>query len=97
MILHTVAFRLKHESGSDAEADFLKAGGALAELAMVHNFKTYKQTSEKNDFDFGFSMEFATVADYQAYSEHPMHVDFVTNRWIPEVADFLELDYEELP
>ena len=96
MILHTVAFRLKHQRGSEAEVDFLKAGAALAELAMVHNFRSYKQTSEKNELDFGFSMEFATLADYRAYNEHPMHVGFVTNRWIPEVADFLELDYEEL-
>jgi hypothetical protein len=87
---------LKHERGSEAEADFLKTGSALAELSMVRNFKSYKQTSEKNEFDFGFSMEFATQEDYQAYNEHPMHTDFVSNRWIPEVADFLELDYEEL-
>ena len=96
MILHTVAFRLKHQHGSEAETDFLKAGSALANLSMVQNFKCYKQTSEKNDFDFGFSMEFATLADYQAYSQHPMHVEFVSNRWIPEVVDFLELDYEDL-
>ncbi len=96
MILHTVAFKLKHEQGSEAETAFLKAGNTLVDLPMVRNFKCYKQTSQQNDFDFGFSMEFATLEDYQAYNEHPMHVDFVSNRWIPEVADFLELDYEEL-
>ena len=96
MILHTVAFKLKHERGSEAETNFLKAGNALANLPMIQNFKCYKQTSQKNDFDFGFSMEFATYADYKAYNENPQHVDFVSSRWIPEVEDFLELDYEEM-
>lgn len=96
MIIHSVSFRLKHEPGSPAEEDFLRAANALAGLPMVQNFRCYKQTSSKNDFDFGLSMEFETQAEYDAYSNHPVHTDFVTNRWIPEVVDFLELDYEEL-
>ena len=96
MILHTVAFKLSHERGSEAEKDFLQAGMTLADLPMVLNFKCYKQTSSKNDFDFGFSMEFATQTDYEAYSNHPVHTEFVSSRWIPEVVEFLELDYEEL-
>ena len=63
---------------------------------MVRNFKCFKQTSKKNGFDFGFSMEFATQEDYRAYKEHPTHADFVSNRWFREVVDFLELDYEEM-
>ena len=96
MIIHTVTFRLKHERGSQAETEFLQAANTLADLSMVRNFKCYKQTSPKNEFDFGLSMEFETQADYDAYSNHPTHDDFVANRWIPEVVDFLELDYEEL-
>ena len=96
MILHTVAFKLKHERGSEAETAFLEAGNTLADLPMVRNFRCYKQTSQKNEFEFGFSMEFASLEDYQAYNVHPVHVDFVSRRWIPEVSDFLELDYEEL-
>ena len=96
MIIHTVTFRLKHERGSQPETEFLQAATALAGLSMVRNFKCYKQTSPKNDFDFGLSMEFETQADYDAYNSHPLHADFVAKRWIPEVVDFLELDYEEL-
>ena len=38
-------------------------------------------------------MEFADQASYTAYNEHPEHVRFVEQRWLPEVADFLEIDY----
>ena len=96
MITHTVTFRLKHERGSEAETDFLQAARALADLWMVRNFKCYKQTSPKSGYDFGLSMEFESQAEHDAYSSHPMHTDFVQYRWIPEVVDFLELDYEEL-
>jgi hypothetical protein len=41
-------------------------------------------------------MEFASQAKYQAYNEHPEHVAFVKGRWIPEVEEFLEIDYEPI-
>lgn len=93
MILHTVAFTLKHEKGSVKEKNFLNAGMALADLAMVENFRCYRQVSTKNDFDFGFAMEFASDEAYQAYNSHPIHSEFVSSRWLPEVERFLELDY----
>jgi hypothetical protein len=49
--------------------------------------------SPKNGFAFGISMEFADRDAYTGYNEHPTHVAFVESRWIPEVADFLEIDY----
>ena len=49
--------------------------------------------SPKNRYRFGVSMEFADRAGYESYNEHPDHVRFVEERWVPEVADFLELDY----
>jgi len=39
----------------------------------------------------------ADAAAYAAYNEHPDHVRFVQERWIPEVGDFLEIDYETAP
>ena len=33
---------------------------------------------------------------YASYNAHPDHVAFVQERWVPEVADFLEIDYEPL-
>ena len=39
-------------------------------------------------------MEFADADAYRAYNEHPSHTAFVRDRWIPEVEEFLELDFE---
>ncbi len=93
MIRHTVAFRLKHVSGSDAERDFLKAACELASIEGVQKFECLRQTSGKNGFSFGLSMEFADEAAYAFYSGHPEHAAFVRERWIPEVKEFMELDY----
>ena len=96
MIRHTVAFRLHHAPGSPEEQDFLAAARALADIPGVEGFEQLRQTSPKNDFRFGFAMEFADQAAYDSYNEHPVHTAFVAERWLPEVADFLELDYEPL-
>lgn len=93
MILHTVAFHLKHAPGSDAERDFLQAACELTRIAGVHKFECLRQTSAKNPFSFGLSMEFTDAAAYAFYCDHPDHIAFVQQRWIPEVAEFMELDY----
>ena len=93
MIRHTVAFKLKHATGSEAEAAFLQAAQILTTIPTVRQFETLRQISAKNNFDFCFSMEFISQDDYSAYNLHPEHVRFVETRWKPEVVDFLELDY----
>ncbi len=55
-----------------------------------------REVSPKNGYRYGISMEFADQAAYTAYNEHPDHVAFVQGRWLPEVADFLEIDYVAL-
>lgn len=94
MIRHTVTFKLKHPAGSQAERDFLEAARKLAAISTVKNFECLRQFSKKNPFDFGLSMEFSTLQDYQTYNSHPDHVNFVQSRWMPEVIDFMEIDYE---
>jgi hypothetical protein len=94
MIRHTVVFKLKHPTGSEAEKNFLQTGQKLAEIPFVKNFECLRQISSKNEYDFGFSMEFDTEEDYQVYNKHSFHVEFVEARWIPEVVDYLEIDYE---
>lgn len=96
MIRHTVAFTLKHSKGSPAEAAFLKAADILDTIPGVQKFEKLRQTSPKNDYSFGFSMEFTDQATYDHYSAHPDHEAFVQNRWIPEVAKFMEIDYVAL-
>ena len=93
-IRHTVAFTPRHASGSAEEADLLAAAARLAALPGDEAFELLRETSPKNDYRFGISMEFADAAAYTAYNEHSEHVRFVQERWLPEVADFLELDYE---
>jgi len=96
MIRHTVVFTLHHPAGSPAERAFLDATLALADLPTVRRFERLRQVSGKNRFAFGLAMEFADAAAYEAYNLHPVHVAFVRDRWQPEVADFMEIDYEPL-
>lgn len=96
MIVHSVIFSLKHEKGSSAEAEFLQAADILIGIAGVQNFEKLRQVSKKNEYDFGFSMQFADQAAYDFYNVHPDHTDFVQRRWIPEVSKFLEIDYVAL-
>jgi LAS superfamily LD-carboxypeptidase LdcB len=96
MIRHTVVFALKHSAGSAAEIDFLDAADVLADIPGVLKFEKLRQTSTKNDYAFGFSMEFVDQAAYTAYDQHPWHVAFVRERWVPEVLRFMEIDYVPL-
>lgn len=96
MIRHTVAFKLIHAKDSQEEKVFLDAIVKLSAIPGVENFELLKQTGRKNNFDYGLSMEFATAKAYEDYNQHPDHVAFVRTIWIPEVSDFLEIDYEPL-
>jgi Stress responsive A/B Barrel Domain len=96
MIRHTVVFALSHPEGSAAEQDFLTAADVLPKIPGVMKFEKLRQTSAKNDFAFGFSMEFENQAAYDIYNLHPLHVAFVKDRWIPEVSRFMEIDYVAL-
>jgi quinol monooxygenase YgiN len=95
-IRHSVVFRLRHESGSAAEADFLGAAAALAAIPGVEAFELMREISPKNEYRFALTMEFADRTAYEAYNAHPDHVAFVQGRWVPEVEAFLELDSEAL-
>jgi hypothetical protein len=96
MIRHTVVFTLAHAAGSAEETAFLEAARVLQAIPGVERFEQLRQVSPKNDYSFGFSMEFSDQAAYTAYNEHPDHVAFVAERWVPEVTDFLEIDYTAL-
>lgn len=93
MIRHTVVFTLKHAAGSAEETAFLRDAKVLADIPDVEKFEQLRQVSPKNDYQFGFSMEFADEAAYGGYNDHPAHVAFVRDRWVPEVERFLEIDY----
>ena len=96
MIQHTVAFRLKHAEGSSEEAAFLGKAKALWKIPNVIDFKVLRQVGKKNNFTHGLSMYFTSEHAYQQYNDHPDHQHFVNSVWLPEVADFLEIDYVEI-
>jgi stress responsive alpha/beta barrel protein len=94
-IRHSVSFALAHAPGSAEEADFLAAAARLADVVPgVEAFEVLREVSPKNTFVHGLSMEFADRAAYEAYNEHPEHVAFVQERWLSEVTEFQEIDYE---
>ena len=94
MIRHIVTFRLNHRPGSTEEQQFLDEARALSSLPTVKKFECLKQIGKKNNFDFGLSMEFENISAYEAYNNHPDHIRFVEQSWIPQVVDFIEIDYE---
>ncbi|MWV58882.1 Gfo/Idh/MocA family oxidoreductase [Rathayibacter sp. VKM Ac-2754] len=97
-VQHTVAFSLVHETGSAAEAEFLShARRTLSAIPGVTDFTVNRQVSAKSALDWQFSMVFADRAAFAAYDAHPDHVEFVQSRWVPEVAEFQENDFEVLP
>lgn len=96
MICHTVVFSLKHPARSADEKAFLDAAIVLSAIPGVEKFERLRQVSPKADFDFGFSIEFANQAAYQAYNDHPDHVAFVQDRWVSEIEKFQEIDYVAL-
>lgn len=96
MIEHSVTFRLKHAPDSDEERSFLVAAAELATIPGVQEFQIRRQVSVKNSHTFGISMTFDSDEQYQAYNDHPLHVRFVSERWLGEVADFQEADFKSL-
>lgn len=90
MIQHTVAFRL-HDS-ADVSAFWSRVEG-LATLGGVQRFQVLRQVGAKNEFTHALSMYFESQTEYDQYNNHPDHVAFVQDVWIPNVADFIELDY----
>jgi hypothetical protein len=95
-IRHTVSFTLAHPVGSAEEGDFLDVARRLGAIPGVEAFEVLAEVSPKNGFRYGISMEFANQAAYDGYNAHPDHVRFVEERWLKEVADFLEIDYAPL-
>lgn len=95
-IQHLVIFNLPYLEDSVEARTFLEDGTRiLTGIPVVKNFQAFQQVSEKNDYQYGFSMVFANQDDYDIYNKHPDHVAFVQERWLKEVTDFLEIDFKK--
>jgi hypothetical protein len=95
-IRHAGIFNFKPTVSESQKHAFFVALKALEEINGVEKMEVSRQTSTKNKFKYGFSMEFASNEIYQAYSIHPQHDTFVKDFFIPLVEDFMEIDTEQL-
>ena len=94
-IQHMVIFNLPYKKGSSKAVKFLNDGNRiLTRIPVVRDFQVFLQVSSKNDYQYGFSMVFTDQEDYETYNNHPDHVAFLEERWMKEVTDFLEIDFE---
>jgi len=93
MIRHSVVLKLKENISHTSKKAFFDAVDKLKEIPDVKKFEVLNQISPKNKFEYGISMEFDTNEKYDIYSNHPEHEAFIQNFWIPNVEDFLEIDY----
>lgn len=96
MIRHAALFTLNHPPGSPEEASFLAALADLASLPGVEAFQISREISPRNAFAFTVSMCFADQEAYDGYNQHPSHLAFVAERWLLEVASFMEHDTSPL-
>ena len=95
-IRHMVVFKLMHPKGSDEEKKFLDDSvRILGEIPYAKEFMACLEVSPKNGFDYGFSFDFMSEDDYKKYNEDSRHVNYVNERWLKEVIDFMEVDLEE--
>jgi quinol monooxygenase YgiN len=94
-IKHMVIFCLHvGKDNLQAEAFLKESAEELAVIPGVERFEVFKQVSAKNDYDYGFSMEFSDQQAYDAYNVHPVHQKYVAERWLKEVSRFLEIDFQ---
>jgi len=96
-IRHMVVFRLMHPKGSEEEQKFLSdSADILGAIPYASKFMVCREVSPKNDFDYGFSFDFMTKEDYEKYNADPRHINYVQERWLKEVADFMEVDLSQI-
>ena len=94
MIRHSVILKLKEDITLEEIQAFFDAVETLRTIPDVQKFEVLKQTSNKNKFEYGISMEFDNQQQYDFYSNHAVHQAFIQKFWINFVVDFLEIDYE---
>ena len=88
MLRHTISFKLRYPKDSSEEKTFLSAARKLASIPGVHHFECLLQTSKKNSFDYGLSMEFDSRKSYDDYNQHSDHQAFVQTYWVRDVKEF---------
>ncbi len=96
MIRHSVILTLYSSLSPSEKMQFFAAVAELKQIPGVQKFEVLKQTSQKNPFQYGISMEFESQEAYELYTNHSLHSAFVDKYWAACVEDFLEIDYQKL-
>jgi hypothetical protein len=96
MIRHSVILTLKSSLSPVDKLQYFAAVNELKQIPGVQKFEVLKQTSTKNPFEYGISMEFENQEACDLYTNHALHSAFVEKYWAACVEDFLEIDYQML-
>ncbi len=92
-ISHSAFFKFKDSlSAADKELFFAEIN-KLAGIEGAIDFKVVKETSPKNHFEYGATMQFKDQKAYDSYNTNPQHHKFVQEIWLKMVEDFMEIDY----
>lgn len=95
-VRHMVVFNLKYSKSDPRTADFFETAKKIfSNIPIAKNFMICDEISPKNGYDYGFSFDFMTQADYDAYNKIPEHLRFIEEYWEKDVRDFLEIDLKE--
>jgi quinol monooxygenase YgiN len=92
-ICHNAFFKLKDSLSTEDRKLFFDEIYKLADIEGVIDFKVVKETSSKNQFEFGATMQFKDQKAYEAYNQNPLHQKFVKEIWMKMVESFMEIDY----
>ena len=91
MIRHIVLLPFKEELHDDVCMELLQGLGQLKkEIPEIQTFSCGKNNSPENldrGYLFGFTMEFLTKEDREAYLNHPTHINYATNKIIPNLVN----------
>lgn len=102
MIKHIVLLPFKDEFNDGECLALLEGLGALIEvIPEIKSFSCGKNNSPEHldrGYLFGFVMEFLTAEDRDSYLNHPAHIDYATNKIIPNLVNGINspivFDYE---
>lgn len=92
MIQHMVMFNLKHRENSLQEKIFFVQLQNLTLIPTVKTLNISRQFSQLNPYQYAVSMMFDSQKSYHNYLKNEQHEHFVKSYWLPEVAEFLEVD-----
>ena len=96
MIRHIVAFSFRPDAPDHLKAALLEEYPTFpSRYPAMRNFQMGRNTSERDQtFEYGFTVEFATVDDLKAYLNSASHEEHVTERFRPLISKRAIVSFE---